>query len=436
MRFGLTELVLISCLVLLLLGPGIYNRVMLMRSRRRKKTTLAQRREQERLAQKAARDAKIKIICCSVLGAVLLFCVLYLAFWPLATPAQAYTLTSGQSVMSAALLDGENTALDGASTPIALSDVGVVLDLQYHNDWVYASVEGGEILRVRADGTGLTSLVNTGGEILSFTFDASDNIIFTDASYEGTASGVYCASFDGFAVTVEALVTQVGGTALSYPSGVAVASSGDIYFTNATEISALEHGTAAALRMDLLAHTASGAVYCYSPATGETSLVAQGIAFASSLCLSPNEEVLYVTAFADCSVLAVDVAARGITASETGCSVVLDGLPGYPAQIATASDGTVYVSLFLQTSAWRESLAQNTALRDVILRLPTATQVWFTQFTGEGFIFAFDDSGTVTACYQTEKSSAKLPVTALLPTEDGLYFSQLSGGSISLLALS
>ncbi len=426
MALGMLEIVLLVCIVAILFGPAViklfrkYQNMYLKRNKRLQKV-VAQRRA-ERLAQEKIRNAKIKMVVFSVLGAILLSSVLYLAVWPLPMQVNAYAQGT-QSVIDADVYSVASVS----STDQTLSIEGYqnITQIRYYNDWIYAAAEGGKIIRIRENGTGLTELVSTGGEIMSFDFDAENNIIFTDALYDDAGGALLMASFDGFAVTVEPLLSYSAGDGLSYPTGVAVAADGMIYILNATEISAVERGgTLAALRTAQTAHSQDGVVYAYDPATGSCEVMVSGLCFGAGLALGAQEDVLYISQFTDSSVWSVSVDTRAVTLGAEGTTLLCDGLAGYPAGLSVVEDGTLWVALSSPQMSWFESLSALPAWRAVLLRLPQGTRDALLQYNGKGLALALDAEGNFVASYAGDSAKGLNMLSSVSQIGDCLYFAQ------------
>lgn len=425
MFLGYVEMILLVLIVGVLFGPKIiafiqkYQRLYTMRNKRLQK--VAAQRHAEQLAAREVRNAKLKIVGFSLLGALVLSGGLYLAFWPVGYPVASYAIADGQAFDASAAAIG--ATLDSAET-IEVDGYANITQMRFYNDWLYAVAEGGVIFRVRENGTGLTELVRTGGEIVSFDFDAEDNIIFTDAQYQAEGGALLKASFDGFAVTVEPLLTQSAGRNFACLTAVEVAADGMIYFINATEVSATEQGVTSVLRTAQIAHTQDGVLYAYDPERESCEVMLTGLGFSTGLALSTDEMLLYVTQFADASVWSVAVSTRLETLSGEGASVFVDDLSGYPVGVFVAEDGTVWVSLYAQQVAWFESLSALPAWREVMLRLPEGTRAYLLSYNTAGQVAAFASDGSLAASYQASNNKTISQVANACVVGSRLYLAQ------------
>ncbi len=443
MFLGFFEIFLLLLIITVLFGPKIYAKIQkyhqLQISRNKRLQKVAAQRKAEALARQQIRNAKIKIAAVSVLGASVVFGCVYLAFWPVSVAVNAYQTVEG---------DTSGTAIDAdlysmADTTVAYESIAVagyqnITQIRFYDEWLYAATEGGNIIRIRENGTGLTEIVSTGGEILSFDFDAVGNIIFTDACYDAAGGALLMASFDGFAVTVVPLVSSASGQALSYPTGVVVAADGMVYFLNATEVSLQEEGGfLQGLRTAQIAHTQNGALYAYDSLAGTCEVMVSGLCFGAGLALSAEQDVLYVSQLTDQSVWSVAVTARGVSVGGAQTAAVCTGLGGYPAGLSVAEDGMLYVAVLSPTMDWFESLCSTPAWREVLLRLPQGTRDILLQYQGEGLILALDAEGIYQASYALEGKNSLNLLTSVCEVGDRLYVVQGDGvSSIGYFVLS
>ena len=289
MRIGFTELVLLFIIASVAVGPAVVRWVNRWLHRAERSYAAAARREAARRAAAAAereivlrRFQRLGILVL-ILAAVSL--VYALVFRPIDAEAAPYTAPLRRETAAVQSAVEEQLALGGYQAPSCVRE---------RDGWVYftaADTKGGSVLaRMNADGSGLASILTVEGEITSFDFDAAGEVWFTTVTPAGGA--LYKARYDGWGAATEQVVGQIDGKALSCPAAVTVDPEGRVYFTNAAAAPA-EHGAQAALRTELLAHTATGWVYVYDPAVRAVQRVLGGLAGASGLALSPEGDTLY-----------------------------------------------------------------------------------------------------------------------------------------------
>ena len=313
---------------------------------------------------------------------------------------------------------GAQTAAEGGV--LELAPYTEISALRENNGWLYAAARSGKngcLLRMQPDGTGRTEVLTTAGEITDFAFAPDGTIWMTTLESEG--GRLYRVNSDQWGVTVELIVSQIDGRALSCPTAVAAASDGVVYFTDLAAARA-QHGVESALRTELTAHTGTGSVYVYDPAARTVETVLTGIAGASGLALDEAAETLYVSDLGSRCVWAVDTAARDLTAGGKGCSTHLYGLPGYPGALSLDTDGTLYISYRWARSGWLEKNADSTLLRGIALRAGRNLQEKLFNLPADAPCAEAVDTADG-SWKRTVSSKGADGVTALCPVESRLY---------------
>jgi hypothetical protein len=324
---------------------------------------------------------------------------------------------------TAPLAPQSTTATTVPAVPQDLNDSEATC-IRVQEDWIYTAVpqkDGSAIFRCRSDGSGSAQVLSSEGEITAFDFDADGNLWFTAITKSGGA--LYRAGYDGWGATVEAIVTQIDGTALSCPSAVVCGADGTVYFADAAQLSA-EDGLQQALYTELLAHTATGRVYAYDPATRTVERVLSGIAGATGLALSSDGQTLYVAELAGRCIWKLDATARDRTVGGRGCEVFAEGLAYYPAALACGEDGMIYAAWLLPYNEWLENHADSTFQRGVVLRLPTHTQAKILNADADTGAGAYNADGELQFLFA---ASGYGGTTALSPTANGIYLGTANG---------
>lgn len=276
---------------------------------------------------------------------------------------------------------------------------------------------------MREDGSGLTSILTTEGEITGFDFDPEGNIWLTVLTPDG---GTLCrAGYDGWGAAMEQIVTQIDGRELTSPSAVTVGADGRVYFAVVSGSKA-ENGLEAALRTELMAHTATGSVYVYDPSARSVQQVIGGLAGASGLALSPDGGTLYVSDLGNRCVWAVSPEDRELTAGGKNCAVFKAALPGYPGGLSVDEEGEVYISFRWSRSGWLEDHADGTLLRGAALRLSQNMQEdLFRLDADDCAVQGYSPDGALLASFGGRTLGS---MTAVCPAKNRVYLS-ISGGS-------
>ena len=361
MRIGLVEFLLILFIASVTVGPQVALFVDRWLRRANRASALAARRKAEAQAQMAIeREALLHRFraASNVFAALAAVALVYaLVFRPIDTLPKTYAAPEraerAEHVRSVDPADALNLSAYEIGTAIRMQD-----------GWLYAAAKlpkAGVLMRMQPDGSGMNEVLDVaGGEITDLAFAPDGTLWMTTIEADG---GKLCrVSNDQWGVTVEPVVTQIDGKALSCPAAVAVGADGKVYFTNAADVS-VKYGLESALRTELLAHTATGWVYVYDPVTRAVERVLGGVAGASGLALSADGGTLYVSDLGSRCIWAVPSGGRERMAGGKGCAQLAAGLPGYPGALAVEEDGTVSVGYRWARSAWLEDHADGTLLR-------------------------------------------------------------------------
>lgn len=340
-------------------------------------------------------------------------------------PAEDITASAeGGSAFPAATSPGELAYLDIA--PYRNPETIV-----YHDGWLYASVEGGSIIRIHEDGSGLEQVVNTGGCILGFDFGDDGTLYFCEADLDGVACLCSASPQGGFAVTV--LSSGAAGEAFSYPDALCIdVDARKIYVADASEVRPADYGgdSMDAYYVEMLARTESGRVFAYDLRSGETELVASGFAFANGLQLADDGKSLLVNENLEGRVWKVPVSMRGARRGDSGMEVELDDIPGYNDNMSRSADGGYWIGVPSPVSAGYEALAGSPLLRRMLLNLPQTVRDALMGASAERELrfFKMGEDGTVAVWYR-DSSLGYGMTTGICEVGDRLYIEHLNGQS-------
>ena len=227
---------------------------------------------------------------------------------------------------------------------------------------IYTGTSDGKILRMPPDGSGLEVFADTGGRPLGLEFDAAGHLIVANAY-----SGLQRVSPDG---AVEVLTDSYDGEPITYADDVAVAADGRIYFSDASsKFGAMKSGGSYdASLLDIMEHGAHGRIFRFDPASGETSVIMDGLNFANGVAVSDDQRYLVVAETGTYRVLRYWLAGpdRGKT------DVLVDNLPGFPDNVNNGMNGRFWIGLVAPRNALLDNLSGSPWLRKVVQRLPAA----------------------------------------------------------------
>ncbi|GAB3462372.1 SMP-30/gluconolactonase/LRE family protein [Actinophytocola sediminis] len=222
---------------------------------------------------------------------------------------------------------------------------------------VFTGVEDGRILRLTADGRRLDTIADTGGRPLGIELYPDGRLLVCDA-----ARGLLLV--DRGSGEIEVLVAR--GPDLRVCNNAAVAGDGTVYFTDSTTRFDLEHWKA-----DLLEHRGTGRLLRRDP-DGTVTTVLAGLHFANGVALAADESSVIV---AQTGAYRLDKV--HLTGDRQGMSEpFVDGLPAFPDNIATGSDGLVWIAMASPRVLALDLISRrHPVLRKAIWALPAPLQV-------------------------------------------------------------
>lgn len=218
---------------------------------------------------------------------------------------------------------------------------------------LYTGVEDGRILRVDLEGGPATVLADTRGRPLGIEWHPDGDLVVCDAEV-----GLLRVPRDGG--SVEVLVSHVAGERLVLTNNAAVEDDGTIWFTESTRCNPLDDFVG-----DVLEHNGSGRLLRRDP-DGEVDVVLGGLSFANGVTLVGDDEVWV----AETAAYALHRVQR--SGPDAGrATPVTTGLPGFPDNLSTGADGTVWVPLPNPRNDLGDRVkAMHPLVRQVVRRVP------------------------------------------------------------------
>lgn len=340
----------------------------------------------------------------------------YLAFWPVPIEPRAWQAPqspgyTGVHAANSKLAGLQRIALDGEAGPehVAVGPDGKL----------YASVASGHILRMNADGSGKEVFSTTGGRPLGIAFDAAGGMVVADS-----VRGLLSIAPDG---SPTLLANEAAGQAIGVANGVAVASSGKVYFTDTSSRFPGAHWGQEGALLDVFEQSCTGRVLEYDPRASSVRVVAHGLCFANGIVLSADEQSLFVSESTRYRVLKIAVAAAqlDVSAPSSQASVVLDKLPGYPDNLTRGLDGRIWLGLAGPRNML-DQMAGHPWMRKLALRIP---RVLWRMPKPYGHVIAFTEDGKVVADLQDPSGDTRT-TTGATETVNGLYIHSVDATSI------
>jgi sugar lactone lactonase YvrE len=360
------------------------------------------------------------------LGLVAVALAAYLACWPVPIDPVAWqTPKSGGYAGPHA----QNDRLAAARLVSIAPEVGPEHIAFGPDGKLYTGVLSGAVLRMNPDGTGIESVVNTGGRPLGVAFDAEGRLIVADAMKGLLMVGT------GGSVTV--LADHAGTDPIVFADAVIVAADGRIYFTDATQrFSPRKIGTFDAALFDVMEHSCTGRVLVYQPETRAVGVVMNGLCFPNGVALSADQAHLFVAETGEYRVWKVDVDAESVDARAVASGVpdpkarvILANLPGFPDNLTRDDQGRLWTGFTKPRSEAIDSMSGRPWLRSLSLRLPKS--MWPVP-PAYGHVIAFDEDGRVVEDLQDP--AGRIPETSGATVHDGnVYVHSLNGNAFGVL---
>ncbi len=232
-------------------------------------------------------------------------------------------------------------------------------------------LDDGRILRVDAAG-GIAVVADTRGRPLGIE-RYGDDLLVCDAR-----RGLLVV--DPRTGSVGELVTDVDAVRMVFCNNAAVGPDGSVWFTDSSRRFGID-----AWRADIMEHSGTGRLLRRDP-DGTVHVVLDGLQFANGVAIAPDASWVV---FAQTGAYRLDrVWLAGDRAGQREDFVV--DLPAFPDNIATGSDGLVWVAMASPRNALLDRLAPHPRLRRAAWALPEWLQpqatptTWVTAYDGDG----------------------------------------------------
>lgn len=280
---------------------------------------------------------------------------------------------------------------------------------------VYTGLSDGRIIRVSEDGKLIEVIAETPGRPLGLEFFGPDELLV-------------CASDHGLLVVSlsTGVVRTLADTALGTPilscNNAAVAADGTVYFSDSSRIYPIPQW-----RKEMLEQTGTGRLLRRDP-DGTIEVVLGGLQFANGVALTPDESFVTVAETTTRRLRRVS-----LTGSSAGkAEVLVDQLSGYPDNVATGSDGLIWVAVpsSVMPVVW---FAQRMPgpVRSVVHRVPESLQP---QPSRTVRALGVDTDGRIVQDYQGEIDGFRM-LTGIRERDGKLYFGSLSEHAIAVMNL-
>ncbi|HTJ31638.1 MAG TPA: SMP-30/gluconolactonase/LRE family protein [Dactylosporangium sp.] len=216
---------------------------------------------------------------------------------------------------------------------------------------VYCGTEDGRLWRYTGE---FAEIADTGGRPLGIEVDPRDGTLIVCDAYRGLLR----VTLDG---AITDLTRAAAGSPIMMCNNAAITGDGVVYFSDSSSRFPVSHW-----RRDLLEHQPNGRVLAYDPASGETSVVANGLYFPNGVALTPDESALLV-----CETVAHRLSRIDLSSGEV---THLGDLPAYPDNMSAVGDGTFWIALASLRVPIAERLLPHPNVRRIAAVLPQRLQ--------------------------------------------------------------
>jgi sugar lactone lactonase YvrE len=280
---------------------------------------------------------------------------------------------------------------------------------------VYTGLSDGRVVRLDADGAPPVTVARVPGRPLGLELLGPDELLVCAAD-----AGLLVVSLDGGAVRT--LADRVGDRALLAVNNAAVAADGTVYFSDSSTRFPMPQW-----RADLIQRTRTGRLLRRTPDGVVTELLG-GLEFANGVALAADGSYVAVAETGACRLQRVWLTGERAGRSE----VFVDGLSGYPDNIALGSDGLVWVALPSPRSPVLTAVQRMPApVRRAVSTIPERMQPRPQRTVS---VVALDDDGRVVRELRGEIDGFTV-LTGVREFRGTLWMGSLTGASLATLRL-
>ena len=294
----------------------------------------------------------------------------------------------------------------------AMGAEDVVID---DDGFAWTGTADGSIWRVARDGS-VRRAGGTGGRPLGIELYGPDRLLIADANAGlltmSTTTGV-----------VERLVTEVDGHRMVFCNNAAVASNGDIWFSDSSTVYPI-----AKWKADFVENTQTGRLLCRR-ADGTVEVHLDGLAFANGVALSVDESFVCVAETARRTVVRL-----WLSGERAGTRDLLVGdLPGYPDNIARGSDGLIWVTIASPVDPVVEAIRNRapSVVQKAVTRMPQVLQPKPRKTVR---VQAYDDAGRLVHDVDADAGSYHM-VTGVREHQGEVWLGSLEEAALAVVSL-
>ena len=279
---------------------------------------------------------------------------------------------------------------------------------------LHAATADGAVVRLDARGEP-SVFARTGGRPLGMRFTADGTLLVCDAQ-----RGLLSVDPAG---RVAVLSREAEGVPFRFTNNLDVARDGSVYFSDASS----RFGQADYL-LDLLEGRPHGRLLRYDPVRGATTVLLRDLYFANGVALSRDEDFVLVN-----ETYRYRTRRYWLKGDRAGAAdVFLDGLPGFPDNLAASGRGTFWMALFTVRNPAADFLHPRPGVRRLLAKLPRFA---WPRPAPYGLVLEVDESGRVLRSLHDPGGLRVRQVTTAREHDGSLYLGTLHEAWIGRLAL-
>jgi sugar lactone lactonase YvrE len=223
---------------------------------------------------------------------------------------------------------------------------------------------------------------------------------------------------------VSVLAVESEGLPFKFVDDVAVSTDGRYaYFSDASSKFDLNHYV-----LDVLEHAGNGRLLRYDFKTGETKTLLGSLQFSNGVTMAKSGDYVLVTETADYKITRYWLQGEKAGQSDT----FAEGLPGFPDNIRTDSDGNYWVAIPSLRDPLLDSLADKPGIRKAMAKLLNHVQFPIKPYA---MAVAFSPEGSVIANLQAEKAGGYFYyVTQVTPFNGKLYLGSVHINGVATIS--
>jgi len=270
---------------------------------------------------------------------------------------------------------------------------------------VFTGTADGKIVRVGLLNDAVTDFAVTGGRPLGLRFDPQGRLIVCDAR-----KGLLAVDREG---RVSILATEAGGKPFRFANNLDITRDGIVYFTDSSDRYREDE-----YLFDLLEARPRGRLLRFDPATGQTTVLQEGLFFANGVALAADERYVVV---AEC--YRYRLTRYWLQGEKAGTTdVMADNLPGFPDNLSRGEGGVFWVAFFTVRNDLLDRLHPYPFAKKLLAKLPGL--LW-PKPARYGFVAALDGGGRPVRSLHDPEGKQVYQVTSAREQDGILYLGTL-----------